>query len=80
MRGISFVVAPIRDHAFFKKPEFQCLLGNHFLQLTRFTTTGCHLARRSRTSRITGKPTLASFQELLRPDVVQGLGDAFPSA
>ena len=28
MRGISFVVAPIRNHAFFKNPQFQRLLGD----------------------------------------------------
>ena len=37
MRDISFVVSPIRDHAFFKQPQLQGLLGNDFLQLTSFT-------------------------------------------
>jgi hypothetical protein len=40
MRGISFDVSPIRDHAFFKKAQLQCLLGNDFLQITRFTAQG----------------------------------------
>jgi hypothetical protein len=43
MRGISFDVSPIRDHAFFKKAQLQCLLGNDFLQITR---SGCMLGGR----------------------------------
>jgi hypothetical protein len=80
MQGISFVVSPIRDHACFKKPQFQGLLGNNFFQLTRFTAKGGHLTRGSRTSRITGKPPLASFQKLLRPFIIDALGNAFTAA
>ena len=80
MRGISFDVSPIRDHAFFKKAQLQCLLGNDFLQITRFTAQGRNFARRSRSGRITGKPTLACLEKLLRPFVINGLGDAFSTA
>jgi hypothetical protein len=52
MRGISFVVSPIRDHAFFKQSEFQGLLSNDLFQLSRFAAKGGHFARRSRTGRI----------------------------
>jgi hypothetical protein len=80
MRGISFVVAPIRGHAFFKKPQFQGLFGNDLLQITRFTTKGRHLTRRSRTGRIAGKPALASLKKLLLPFVIDTLGNAFAAA
>jgi hypothetical protein len=80
MRGISCVVSPIRDHTFFKQTQFQRLLGNGLFQLTRFAAKGCHLARRSRTSSITGKPALTSFQELLRLFVINALGNAFAAA
>jgi hypothetical protein len=32
MRDTSFVVAPIRDHAFFEQTVFQCQIGHAFLQ------------------------------------------------
>ena len=80
MRGISFVVAPIRNHAFFKEPEFQGLLGNDLFQITRFAAKGFNLACRSRPRRIAGKPTLASLKELLRPLVIDALGNAFAAA
>ena len=32
---ISFLVSPIRDHAFFKQPKFERLLGDDLLQLLR---------------------------------------------
>ena len=38
MRGISFFVAPIRDHAFFEQPQFQRLFGDDLLQITRLAT------------------------------------------
>lgn len=43
MRGISFVVAPIRDHAFFKQPQFQRLFGDDFLQIAGFLAKHLHL-------------------------------------
>jgi hypothetical protein len=80
MRGISFDVSPIRNHAFFKKPQFQCLFGNDFFQIMRFTAQGRNLPCGSRPSRITGKTTLASLKKLLRPLVIDALGDTFAPA
>ena len=80
MRGISFVVSPIRDNAFFKKPQFQGLLGNNFFQLTRLATKSRHLARGGCSGGIAGKPALSSFQKLLRPFVIDALGNAFTTA
>ena len=80
MQGISLVISPIRDHAFFKQPEFQGLLSNDLFQLTRFLAKGFHLPRGSRTGRITGKPTLAGLKELLRPFIIDALGDALAPA
>src|SRR5262249_40205433 len=39
-----------------------------------------HFAARGRTGRIARQPPFAGFQELLRPAVIQPLGDTFPSA
>jgi hypothetical protein len=36
MLGISCLVAPSRDHAFFKQTQFERLLGNDLLQSGRF--------------------------------------------
>ncbi len=80
MRGITFVVSPIRNHAFFKEPQLQGLLGNNLFQITRFAAKGLNLACGSRTSRITGKSTFASFKKLLRPLVIDALGNAFAAA
>jgi hypothetical protein len=80
MRGISFVVSPIRDHAFFKKPQFQGLLGNHFFQFTRLATKIRHFTRRGCSGGIAGKPALPSFQKLLRPFATDALGNAFTTA
>ena len=76
MRDTSFVVSPIRDHAFFKQPDLKRLFGDNLLQRGGLAAQALYLVGGRRTGRITGKPTLASFQELLRPDVVQALGNA----
>jgi hypothetical protein len=36
MRDTSFVVAPIRDHAFFEQTVFERQVGHAFLQGARF--------------------------------------------
>ena len=36
MRDISFLVSPIRDYAFFKKPVLQHLFGRGILKIARF--------------------------------------------
>src|SRR6266446_2747556 len=80
MRGISFLVSPIRDHAFFEKTQLERLLGNNFLQLSRLTTQILDLAARGRSRRIAGKPPLAGLQELLGPTVVKALGNPLAPA
>ena len=54
--------------------------GQHFLQLTRFGPQVLDLIRSSRTCRITGKPLLACLEELLRPAIVEVLGNTFLAA
>jgi len=50
---------------FFKKPQFQGLLGDNFFQLSRFAAKGGHLTRGSRASRITRLPaSINSFDHL----------------
>jgi len=80
MRDTSFVVAPIRDHAFFEQPQLKGLFGNHFLQIACLTAQTLDLGRGRCTRGVTGKAFLASFKELLGPAVVQALGNAFTAA
>src|SRR5712672_2968843 len=80
MRGISFLVSPIRDHAFFEKTQLERLLGHNLLQLSRLTTQILDLAARGRSRRIAGKPPLAGLQELLGPTVVKALGNPLAPA
>lgn len=37
MPGVSFVVAPIRDHAFFEQPQFQRLFSDDLFQIAGFS-------------------------------------------
>ena len=74
------MVSPIPEHTFFEKTQFECLLSNNFLQVVRFTAQQLDLIRSRSTRSITGQPFLASLKELLRPGVVQALGNAFSSA
>ena len=60
--------------------QFQGLLGNNFFQLTRLATKSRHLARGGCSGGIAGKPALSSFQKLLRPFVIDALGNAFTPA
>jgi len=76
MRGISCLVSPIADHAFFKQPKLQRLLGDNLLQFLRLTPQILDLAAGRSTRRIARKPSLAGFQELLRPAVIKALGNS----
>src|SRR5260370_35765586 len=80
MRGTSFLVSPTPDHAFFEKTQFERLLGDNFLQLSRLTAQILDLAARGRPRRIAGKPPLAGLQELLGPTVVKALGNPLAPA
>ena len=77
MRDTSFLVSPIPDHAFFKKPVFQHLLGKCFLEIAGLGTKPFYLIAGGLACRIAGKPLLASFKKLFRPTVIQTLSDAF---
>src|SRR6476661_9901519 len=63
-------------HAFFELPQFERLLGNNFLQVLRLAPELLDLIGRCRTCGVSGKPALASLEELLRPRVIHALGDA----
>src|SRR5690606_14924213 len=80
MRDTSFFVAPIRDHAFFEQTVFQRQVGHAFLQGTGFAAQVVHLAGGRSSGGIAGQTTLARFHELLRPGVIQALGDDFLAA
>src|SRR3954453_9224236 len=80
MRDTSFVVSPIRDHAFFEQPQGERLLGHYLLQLLGLTAQVLDLIRGGRSCRIPGKPALASLKELLRPAVVQAFSNPLASA
>ncbi len=68
------------DHAFFEQPQFECLFGDNFLQIARFTAQNFHLIGCSCTRRIPGQPLLARFQKFLRPTVIKALSNAFATA
>src|SRR5690349_4411713 len=77
MRGISFAVLPIRDHAFFEQAVLKRDLGQGFLKLTSLSSERLDLIGGRLTGGITGKALLAGFEELLGPAVIEVLGDAF---
>src|SRR6266851_887306 len=79
-QGISFPVSPIRDHAFFEQTQFKRLFGDNLLQDPRLAAKVRHLAGRRCTRRVARQPTLAGFEELLRPAVIKPLGDTLPTA
>src|SRR5690606_3777069 len=77
MRDISFWVAPIRDHAFFEQAVLQKGLGEHLLQVASFTLQADDFAGRSLTRRVPRQALLAGLQEVLRPVVIEALGNPF---
>ena len=80
MRDTSFLVSPIRDHAFFEQPELERRLGNDLLHSARLPAQPLHLVTGSSPCRVTRKAAFASLQELLRPHVIQTLGDPLTAA
>src|SRR5512139_3379670 len=65
---------------FFEQAQLQSLFGNDLLQRPRLPPKLRHFAVGGRTGRVARQPTLAGFQELLRPAVIKSLGDAFTPA
>src|SRR3546814_8802821 len=77
MRDTSFVVAPIRNHAFFEQTVFECQVGHAFLQSTGFAAQILNLAGGCGAGGVAGQTALTRFHELFRPGVIKALGDAF---
>src|SRR3546814_10319519 len=80
MPDTSFVVAPIRDHAFFEQAVFQGQVGNAFLQGSGLEAQVMHFAGGRSPGCVSGEAPLAGLHELLRPGVIQALGDPFLTA
>src|SRR3954451_8639121 len=80
MRGISFEVSPIPDHAFFEETVLERQLGHHLLQSPRLPTQILDLIARGLTHRVASQALLAGLQELLRPAVIKVLDDALAPA
>jgi hypothetical protein len=71
---------PYPRSCFFKQPQLQRLLAHDLLQVAHFLAKQLHLVRGGGTCRVTRQPLLASFEEFLRPVVIQALSDAFAAA
>jgi hypothetical protein len=80
MRDISFLVAPIACHAFFEQAELERLLRYNLLQITGFTAQILYLVSRGSTRSVPRQTPFASLHEVLRPFVVNALGDALAAA
>jgi hypothetical protein len=66
-RGVSWLVSPIPDHAFFEQPQFERLLGDNFLQVLRLAPELLDLISRRSPHRVTGEPALAGLAGGLLP-------------
>jgi len=60
MRRISSLVAPIVDHAFFEKAQFERLFRDHFLQITGFAAQVFDFIGCGSTGCVTGQTPLPS--------------------
>src|SRR5665213_457158 len=80
MQDTSLLVAPIRVLAVCEQPQLQRLFGNNLLQSGGLAAQILHLIAGCRTRRVPRQPTLASFEELLRPDVIEALSNALTPA
>ena len=68
------------DHAFFEQPVLQHLFGQGFFQRAGLGTEPLHLMAGRLARRVAGKALLAGLQKLLRPAVIQALGDTLAAA
>ena len=80
MQGISFLVSPSPDHAFFEQSVFQGEIGNEFLHVAHFMAKVFDLPRAGGAFGIASQPAFASLEELLRPTVIQALGNPLTPA
>ena len=72
-----------RPHArscFFEQPQLQRLFGDNLLQITGLAAQLLDFVVGGGTRRVTGQPLLAGFEELLRPVVIEALGDLLAPA
>jgi len=79
-RNISFLVAPSAIHAFFKQADFPGLVrATILLQRARLPAQRLHFHRWFAPP-VSGQRRLPASQEILRPNVVEALSDAFLAA
>ena len=71
----SFGILPIPDHAFFEDAIFQRQVRHDLLQIAHLALQAAYFPGRCLALGIAGEPPLASFQELLRPGVIEPLGN-----
>jgi hypothetical protein len=72
-----FLVLPIPDHTFLRKPLLQHLVGQRFFRSRASAGRVFNLIAGRLTRCILGKPLLSSLKKLFRPTVIQPLGNAF---
>ena len=70
MRDTSFVVSPIRDHAFLSSRKLERLFGDDLLQRRELAAQPLDFVGGGGTGRIARQAALAGFEELLRPHVI----------
>src|SRR5210317_1232373 len=80
MRGISCLVLPIPEHAFFEQAVFHVHFSDYLLERRRFRAQLLDLRRGRLAGRIPGQALLARFKEFLRPRIIQALADALTAA
>ena len=78
--GYLIARLPHPRSCFFEQTQFQRLFGNNLLQSPGLTAKVRHLAAGGRTRRVARQSPLAGLQELLRPAVIEALGNTFPAA
>ena len=65
MQDTSFLVSPIRDHAFIVKPVLQRRFGDQLLQVAHLLAQNFNLAPGRLAPGVASEPLLARFQKLL---------------
>jgi hypothetical protein len=64
MRGISCLVSPIPDHAFFEQPVFEGEVSHDLFQRLRLAAEILHLVRGRGARCVARQPPFAGLQEL----------------
>ncbi len=68
------------DHAFFEQAVLQGEVGQRLLQVAALLTQRLHFVTGRRTGGVPCEPLLASFEEFLRPAIIQAFGDPLTAA